>query len=113
MVDTYLAKYEGKELELFRSSSNPYETVSIRVQMDAGCMYLGDEETEHGPDYGHSIRIFNFDKDNTRKVFLVLSQSGMDPILKLKSMVDDIRRTQEFIRLCKENNIQYSSNLYF
>lgn len=113
MVDKWLAQYEGKELELLRSFGNPYETISIRVQIDEHCMYLGDEETEHGPDGGHSIEIFTFDEENTRKAFLILSWSGMDPIEKLKSMLDETNRTRKFIDLCKEINIEFTRKLYF
>ena len=113
MVDTYLAKYEGKELELFRNYGNPYETISIRVQIDEGWMYLGDEEVEHGPDGGRSIEIFTFDKDNTRKAFRLLSWTGTDPIEQLKSTLDGTSRTHRFIDLCKELGIEFTRKLYF
>lgn len=113
MINKWLAQYEGKELELFRNYGNPYETISIRVQIDERCMYLGDEEVEHGPDGGRSIKIFTFDRENTRKAFWLLSGGYRDPILALKEMLDETNRTRTFIALCKENNIEFTSKLYF
>lgn len=112
MIDKWLAFYEGKELELFRNYGNPYETISIRVQVDEGMMYLGDEEVEHGPDGGRSIKIYTFDRENTRKAFTLLSLNGLNPILALKSMLDESHRTHKFIDLCKEHNIEFSRNFY-
>lgn len=112
MIDKWIAQYEGKELELFRNYGNPYETISIRVQVDEGSMYLGDEEMEHGPDGGRSIVIYTFDRENTRKAFFLLSGEDRDPIQVLQSMLDEAGRTCKFIDLCKANNIEFSRNFY-
>ena len=112
MLNKWLAQYEGQELELFRNFGNPYETISIRVQIDNHCMYLGDEEVEHGPDGGSSIKIFTFDRENTRKVLWLLCDGYRDPILALKEMLDETHRTRKFLDLCKENDIVYTAQLY-
>lgn len=112
MIGKWLAQYEGKELELFRNYGNPYETISIRVQVADGMMYLGDEEVEHGPDGGSSIVICTFDQENTRKAFALLAVNYQDPILVLKNMLDETHRTRKFLDLCKENNITYDRNFY-
>lgn len=113
MIDKWFSQYEGKELELFRNYGNPYETISIRIQVDEGMIYLGDEEVEHGPDGGRSIRIYTFDQENSRNVFALLSQTGTDPVEALKRMLDETHRTRKFIDLCKEQHIEFTSNLYF
>lgn len=113
MIDYWLNKYEGKELELFRNYGNPYETISIRIQMDEQKLYVGDEEIEHGPDGGSSMRLLSFDKENTRQAFAVLSQCGNDPVEVLKAMLNETDRLAPFQKLCQENNIEYSNNLYF
>ncbi len=112
MVNQWLAQYEGKELELFRNYGNPYETISIRVQIDEGCMYLGDDEMEHGPDYGRSLKIYTFDKENTRKAFELLHGGAYDPIQVLKGMLNERHRTRLFIDLCTEHNIAFDVKYY-
>jgi len=112
MAEFDLSQHEGKELELFRNYGNPYETISIRVQIDDGCMYLGDEEFEHGPDGGHSMRLYTFDAENTRKVFQYLSQDDRDPIEMLKGFVNDNVRTHAFTALCDKLGIAYVEHFY-
>ena len=113
MADHWLNQYEGKELELFRNYGNPYETISIRVQVDEQCMYVGDEEVEHGPDGGRSIRIFTFDKENTRKAFTVLSGGYQDPVLVLKGMMNEKDRLKPLRKLCEDNHIEFTEAMYF
>ncbi len=113
MIDYWLNKYEGKQLELFRNHGNPYETIIIRVQLDEQELYVGDEEIEHGSDGGSSMRILSFDKENTRKAFSVLSGSGSDPIEALKAMLNENQRLAPFMKLCQEHNIAFTNKLYF
>lgn len=113
MVDYWLNKYEGQQLELFRNYGNPYETIIIRFQLDEQELYVGDEEIEHGPDGGSSMRILSFDKENTRKAFSALYQGYKDPVEALKAMLNETDRLAPFQKLCQENNIEYSNKLYF
>ena len=113
MIDQWLNQYEGKELEIFRNYGNPYETISIRVQVVEQCMYIGDEEVEHGPDGGRSIRILTFDKENTRKAFELLSGEDKDPIMVLKGMLNETNRLQPVRKLCQDNNIKFTEAMYF
>lgn len=113
MVNYWLKKYEGQQLELFRNHGNPYETIVISVQVDDQELYVGDEEIEHGPDGGSSMRILSFDQENTRKVFSALSPCGNDPIDALKAMLNERERLAPFRKLCEENHIEYTNKLYF
>lgn len=113
MINYWLKKYEGQQLELFRNCGNPYETIVISVQVDGQELYVGDEEIEHGPDGGSSMRILSFDKENTRKVFSALSRNGSNPIDALKAMLNERERLSPLRKLCEENNIVYTNNLYF
>ena len=113
MIDYWLAKYEGQQLELLRNHGTPYETIIIRIQMDEQELYVGDEEIEHGPDGGSSMRILSFDKENTRKAFSALSRQGRDPVDALKAMLNEKERLAPFQKLCQEYNIEYTNKLYF
>ena len=111
-MNQWIAHYEGQQLLLYRDPSNPYEDIRISIQVDGGCMYLGDEEYAYGPDGGHSMKIFTFDQENTEKVFDLLSEDGSDPVMVLKHMLGYPHRTRKFISLCEEKGIQFTGELY-
>ena len=76
MIDYWLEKYEGQQLELFRNHGNPYETIIIRIQLDEQELYVGDEDSIRQAFNAHP-------KDNT--VFLPRVMSRKKQVIPMLS----------------------------
>lgn len=109
MIDTYIAQLEGKKVMLYEDGSNPYESIYIRMEIKDGKLTVHDDECEHGPDGGWSWRWFEFDSENTRKVFAWLCEGGRNPVAVMTNMVGYEQRLSLFKQGCQERGIEFES----
>lgn len=107
-----ILRYEGKKIRLYQDPHNPYESIYITAGVEQKKLTLLDEEYEHGPDGGYSYETFEFDEENTEKVFMFLCESELDPMDSLAGMLDYANRTRRFLEECNKRGIVYIRKLF-
>ena len=104
-------EYEDKQFTLV-NSNNPYESVFIDAFIKEGCLIINNDYFDHGPEGFRSRHVIRFDKENTRKLFSLLTSQNPDPINALERMVNARKNVDGLKKECNRANIIYTDSLY-